>query len=700
MSRPPLTVVSPLPPSRSGIADYCAEQLPGLAREWRLTVVIADDAPPPTPVPHGVEVVSETRLRTDPQAGGGALRLYHLGNNPHHEHVLRLARERPGVVVLHDFVLHHLIRSRTLSRNDLAGYHHDLADDLGPGAADVLLRQEQLGLYTERVAHSFPLNRPLLSRALGAVVHSRASLERLRYHHPGLPVAWIPHHYSPPPLDVGDRAAARRELGVAAATRVVATLGFVTPAKQVDLLFAAAARLKDEVHDLELWVVGEAADERALAIAAHAHGVHHLLRYTGFVTTEAFYRFIAASDVIVNLRYPSAGETSGTLVRALGMGRCAIVFDYDSFADYPSGVVLKIPLDTTSPEPLAGALRRVLADPARREEIGAAAARHVREAHALDRCTASYSELLRELAGAAPAARRRPPFARQRLDRGRPSASRDEAAAAVERLIAAIDTTEFGDDAVAYARTHARRWAETLAAVPAAAPGMAALEIGSHQVVMPYLRHVAGYDYVAGTDRALDGRPRRLERHLCTDRGRERFDLFLFDAESDPFPFGDRAFDLVLVCEVIEHLGRDPLFLLSEVNRILRFDGVLVLTTPNVASARGVAAMLAGHAPYLYPNYNRDRSTDRHNIEYSPHGIAALLRAGGFGDLALRTPDCWGERPEGVMALLGEHGAPTELRGDVILATAVKVTEVVDRYPAEIYGSGPVVRRVSRWGPA
>ena len=118
---------------------------------------------------------------------------------------------------------------------------------------------------------------------------------------------------------------------------------------------------------------------------------------TGYVPLERFQLAIQASDVIVNLRYPTAGESSGTLVRALGMGRPVVIFDYASFADIPPDIAEKIPLHTAATADLEAALLRLGTDAERRREIGERAAAYVQSRYALQRCTGAYTEFLRNV---------------------------------------------------------------------------------------------------------------------------------------------------------------------------------------------------------------------------------------------------------------------------------------------------------------
>jgi SAM-dependent methyltransferase len=131
--------------------------------------------------------------------------------------------------------------------------------------------------------------------------------------------------------------------------------------------------------------------------------------------------------------------------------------------------------------------------------------------------------------------------------------------------------------------------------------------------------------------------------------------------------------------------------MMVEINRILKPGGHLVLTTPNIASLRAVAAILQGFHPMLFPAYIRPAEGEResrHNREYTPREIDRLLDASGFQVTFLDTgPFRDGPTPElrWVEHALDRYILTRENRGDGIYAVGRKAGPVKERYPGWLY---------------
>jgi len=109
------------------------------------------------------------------------------------------------------------------------------------------------------------------------------------------------------------------------------------------------------------------------------------------------------------------------------------------------------------------------------------------------------------------------------------------------------------------------------------------------------------------------------------------------DVERDRFPFPDEHFDVALCCELIEHLIDDPMNMLVELNRIVKWGGLVILTTPNITSAFSIQQALACRNPNIDSLYNRKNPAESHFREYTPYDVCAVLEAAGFKVLKLFT---------------------------------------------------------------
>jgi SAM-dependent methyltransferase len=163
------------------------------------------------------------------------------------------------------------------------------------------------------------------------------------------------------------------------------------------------------------------------------------------------------------------------------------------------------------------------------------------------------------------------------------------------------------------------------------------------------------------------------------------FDMLNVDVERDRFPFPDEHFDVALCCELIEHLTTDPMHMLIELNRVLKWGGLLIVTTPNIASAFSLGKALSGNSPYVYGEYNPKSPGDRHSREYTPNDIKIALNAAGFKVVKLFTKNLWVETDEAFLQWLDQTTVPRELRGDNIFAVGRKLSTQFDRYPDGLY---------------
>jgi glycosyltransferase involved in cell wall biosynthesis len=335
-----------------------------------------------------VEVVRRGRARA-----GGDVALYHVGNDPDvHGWIVDALRRRPGVVVLHDFVLHHLVAGLTIGRKD--GHAYMDAMEREGGVAGRLIGY---GVLVGRVPplwevrpDEFPLARSVLDGATGAIVHSRHVEERVRASGYDGPLWRIPHPAWPVPGVEPERVDGEPLYGC---------FGHLNESKRIPQLLEAFAHVRARRPRARLLLVGPSSpgfdlEGRIERLGLPRDGVVH----EGYVDEHRLWKLMGACDAIVALRHPTMGETSGSVVRALSLGKPVAVSDVGWFAELPDEAVVKVePGGEAEIKALAAALEQ-LGDAGMRERLGAAARELVEREHRLDAVAARYADALAESA--------------------------------------------------------------------------------------------------------------------------------------------------------------------------------------------------------------------------------------------------------------------------------------------------------------
>jgi glycosyltransferase involved in cell wall biosynthesis len=363
---------SPLPPERTGIAAYSALLLPALQQRLEVEVARRGGQPP----------------RAD-------VALYHIGNNPEaHSWIVEALLRRPGIVALHDFVLHHLVAGMTLGRGDAEGYLDAMEREAG--LAGRLLAfgvvDGRLPPLWESRPHEFALAGAVLDAAAGLIVHSRHVESRVREAGYAGRVWRIPHPAWPVPAS---------EPATLPGTPVIGCFGHVTPTKRIPELLGAFTRLRRRNGRALLLLVGPVASRFDLAGQLARFGLERseaVLRQE-YVDERRLWALMAASDVCVNLRAPTMGETSGSVVRALSLGRPLVVSDVGWFSELPDDVALKVPVDEHETDVLTAALELLAGDEAVRTAMGDAARAYAQREHDLDAIADRYTAALELAAG-------------------------------------------------------------------------------------------------------------------------------------------------------------------------------------------------------------------------------------------------------------------------------------------------------------
>ena len=239
--------------------------------------------------------------------------------------------------------------------------------------------------------------------------------------------------------------------------------------------------------------------------------------------------------------------------------------------------------------------------------------------------------------------------------------------------------------AQSYFLSHRSRFEKTLSFIPPAGSGGHAIELAATDFFQISLKSLFGYSVVSGTQKNPN-----IEEKLCyktfeIGKSQSKNLIVSIDLESELLPFEDKTIDLVICCEVIEHLDVDPMFMLSEINRVCKLGAHILLTTPNCCSARNFWKIAHGYRPHFFMQYEKSRSPYRHNIEYDVSALVTLVTAAGFVARRIETHDVFEPLMQEAIDLLKQNDLPLSYRGDGIFLLAQKISGINDRWPQGIY---------------
>lgn len=398
--RPRLAFVSPLPPEKSGIADYSAELLPELAGHYDIDVIVHQ------PEVADAWILANCPIRSTEWFDRNAHRydrvLYHFGNSAFHQHMFELLSRHPGTVVLHDFFLSGVIAYMDVHGHVPGAWASALYVSHGYHA----VKQRFAAQDIADVSWQYPANLPVLQQANGVIVHSEFSRELAdKWYGAGFSADWecIPHLRVP--SEASDPVAARVAVGMEDGDFLVCAFGMIGPTKLnhrlLDAWLASPLAQDPRCH---LVFVGENEGGpygAELLRAINQSVAANPIRITGFAPKALYRRYLEAADAAVQMRTLSRGETSGTVLDCLNHGLPTIVNAHGAMVELPPDCILEVP-DEFSEAELSAALVALWRDPPRRKALGEHARARVRTYHHPQTVANEYRDAIERFARAGP----------------------------------------------------------------------------------------------------------------------------------------------------------------------------------------------------------------------------------------------------------------------------------------------------------
>ena len=386
---------SPLNPVRSGISDYSEGLLPELSKYAQIDIYVHQSRVSSELIRSNYRVQDYRKFSSVSE--NYDITLYQMGNSPCHRFVYETVKNHPGILVLHDWVLHHFFAGFS-SRE----YLRVLSQCYGEQGLRLGLNILK-GVYgprrREQKFFHYPLSEGVVAKSLGVIVHSRHMEELLKRRNPNLRTGRVAQHYSgPAQLRLKEKELVRK-YGFAPDDYVVGSFGYITPSRRVEQVLRAFKRLKQDVPSAHYVLVGEppALPYFNLQELVGRYGLSDCVRVTGWVDRESFFDYMAICDLCVNLRYPSAGEVSATLIQLMGLGKPVLVSNYAQYGEFPDDCCAKVDLGKYEVALLYEYMKLLAENRGVRTKMGENARSHILKNHTVEGSAKAYMDFIQEV---------------------------------------------------------------------------------------------------------------------------------------------------------------------------------------------------------------------------------------------------------------------------------------------------------------
>lgn len=371
---------SPVSPQKSGISDYSEKEiLPYLKNYTDIDIFIDEHVTPTNPFifenfnvykyTDGINIINQYDAI-----------IYHMGNNPYHKFIYDTLIENPGITVLHDIYLHGFLWNCTLSKRCEGKYIEEFRYCYGEAGAEIAKRAIKRGSYPE---FEYPLIKRIIDNSLGVVCHSDYGVKKALIERDGIPVTKINQPFTVSEeikrIDCLNREELKAKYELERKFPVVTSFGYISPHKRYHILFEAFKRLLKVYPNAVLLLIGE--DLMDIDRLISDLGLEESVVTTGYVSHERVQEYLAISDFCVNLRYPTAGETSRSVLHIMAAKKPIIVSNVGWFSEIPDSCCMKVDVDSYEEEVLLEYMKALASDEGLRDAIGKNAQKYVLKEH-------------------------------------------------------------------------------------------------------------------------------------------------------------------------------------------------------------------------------------------------------------------------------------------------------------------------------
>lgn len=401
LPRKRIAMLTPLPPCRSGIADYNAKFIPYLARHFEIDIYVDNNQVSDELLTGTFRIFNSKDF--EKVAASYDLILYEFGNSEFHAHMLPLLDKFPGVVGLHDAYLSGLFGYLDFHKGDKGRYEREMLAAHGMCARHYFAAAQACSNPIGNSMVELPCTKRVLDKALGVISHSPFNLHVARTHYPqgwSSPYRTIPQMVElPVQITEFERATIRSELGFQLDDFVLVSFGHIVWTKWGDRLLEAFLNSKLSEHSKVYLIFAGALAEDDFGVSLRKTiqeaGLGSRIQITGYLSDRDYHKYLQIANLALQLRTKSRGGTPKGVLDCLAYGVPVIVNNDASYTDYPDDIVIKLETEPNVVS-ITNKLEELFQAQDRLSSYAKKGRQYVAQNHDPIQCAASYASALHE----------------------------------------------------------------------------------------------------------------------------------------------------------------------------------------------------------------------------------------------------------------------------------------------------------------
>ena len=387
---------SPLNPIKSGVSDYSEELLEYLGGYGRIDLFIDDYKPSSSWIYEHFNVYNYRRIFENHGKNDHDVNIYHIGNNDNHSYIYSVCLEYPGIVVLHEPMLHHFIFSQTVGNNRVREYLRELDYCYNSRRAEIV--KTTLEERDETAWYDYPLVDRIVDSSLGVIVHSEFARTKVLEVNPHAKVRKILQHWAPQPADrLRSPELVREILGFRPDEFLIGSMGYINSSKRIDVILRVMRKVKKLGYPVKLLLVGKMLSGPEVPRWIEDYELEQDVLVSGFVDTRTFREYLNVPDVFVALRHPSAGETSGSVIKMMGAGKPVMLSNESAFSEFPDDCSVKISVGADEEDELLEKLIYYIENKEERLALGERSRQYISTHHDIQDAARNYAQFATEI---------------------------------------------------------------------------------------------------------------------------------------------------------------------------------------------------------------------------------------------------------------------------------------------------------------